>query len=108
MNGDPSREVALEKILDRGSLEPGSGTVVILDDHPVAVFNIDGEYVAIDNTCPHRGGSLGRGVLTGDIVTCPWHGWEIDCRTGEAVENPGIRVTRYEVRLKGEGVYLDW
>lgn len=82
--------------------------MVILNDHPIAVFNIDGDYVAIDNTCPHRGGSLGGGELNGDIVTCPWHGWEINCRTGEAVENPGIRVKQYTLHVKEDGIYVDW
>ena len=82
--------------------------MVIIDDCPIALFNLDGEFFAIDNRCPHRGGSLGDGEVNGSIVTCPWHGWEFDCRTGEAVENPEIRVMRYDVRREKDGVYIEW
>jgi len=44
----------------------------------LAVFNVDGVYYAIDNTCSHRGGPLGEGDLEGTVVACPWHAWRWD------------------------------
>ncbi|MDE0144265.1 MAG: Rieske (2Fe-2S) protein [Nitrospira sp.] len=70
-------------------LEPGTCLSVELDDtHGVALFNVDGEILALDNTCPHAGGPLGEGTLNGEIVECPWHGWEFNVRTGQCIENP--------------------
>lgn len=100
--------MVVRKLADPDPLEPQTGTVIVLDDHPLALFNIDGEYFILDNTCPHRGGSLGHGEVKGDIVTCPWHGWQFNCRTGEAVENPEIKVRRYTLYVEDDGVYIDW
>ena len=70
-------------------LEPGTCLSVELDDAPgVALFNVDGEILALDNTCPHAGGPLGEGTLEGEVVECPWHGWEFNVRTGQCIENP--------------------
>lgn len=96
------------KVAELDDLAPRRGKVVIIDDHPIALFNLEGDYVAMDNTCPHRGGSLGNGELDGSVVTCPWHGWQFDCNTGEAVENRKIRVTKYAVAKRGDGVYIEW
>ena len=55
--------------------------LVKLGDERVAVFNADGKFYAINNTCPHQGGPLGEGVLDGESVTCPWHEWKYDSKT---------------------------
>ena len=70
-------------------LEPGTCLSVEIDDAPgVALFNVDGEILALNNTCPHAGGPLGEGTLDGEVVECPWHGWEFNVRTGQCIENP--------------------
>ena len=75
-------------------LEPGACLSVEADDaHGVALFNVDGEILATDNTCPHAGGPLGEGILAGDVVECPWHGWEFNVRTGQCLENPSSEWT---------------
>mgnify|MGYP001360004663 FL=1 len=98
----------LIKISDLNSIDDHSGKVVMVEDSVIALFKIQDEYFAIDNVCPHRGGSLGDGEVTGVIVSCPWHGWEINCKTGEAVENPNIKVKRYEIIKKEDGIYIEW
>ena len=95
-----------KKLLDCPNLLPQSGQVVMMDEKPVALFNIDGEFIAMDNKCPHRGGSLGDGEIEGDIVTCPWHGWQFNCRTGKAVENDAIIVRTYEIENRSEGIFI--
>ena len=95
-----------KKLLDCPNLLPQSGQVVMMDEVPVALFNIDGEFIAMDNKCPHRGGSLGDGEIEGDIVTCPWHGWQFNCRTGKAVENDAIIVRTYEIENLSEGIFI--
>ncbi|MFQ6608503.1 MAG: Rieske (2Fe-2S) protein [Fidelibacterota bacterium] len=85
-----------------------NGSVLFVGDCAVALFNINGELHALDNTCPHRGGSLGEGVVTAGVVTCPWHGWEFNCRTGVAVENQKVAVPKYRVVNQDDGYYLEW
>ena len=57
-------------------IAPGQIREFQLDGHTVAIANLGGKFYAIDNTCLHRGGPLGQGVLDGQKVTCPWHGWQ--------------------------------
>lgn len=55
------------------------------DGDEVAVFNVDGEYYATSNFCPHRGAALSEGVLCGHVIECGLHGWQFDVRTGECL-----------------------
>lgn len=47
-----------------------------------AAYQVDGKFYVIDGICPHAGGPLGKGAVSGSIVTCPWHGWQFDVQTG--------------------------
>lgn len=85
-------------------VKPGHGIVAEVNGKTVAVFNVNGEFRAIDNTCLHRGGPLGEGDLEGNVVTCPWHGWQFDVTTGACVNNPSAKVEVYEVRVDGTDV----
>jgi nitrite reductase (NADH) small subunit len=85
-------------------VQPGQGIVAEVNGKTVAVFNVDGAFHAIDNTCIHRGGPLGEGDLEGSVVTCPWHGWQYDVTTGSCVANPAAKVERYEVKVEGTDV----
>jgi nitrite reductase (NADH) small subunit len=85
-------------------VKSGQGIVVEVNGKTLAVFNVDGAFHAIDNTCIHRGGPLGEGDLEGSVVTCPWHGWQYDVTTGACVANPAAKVERYEVKVEGTDV----
>lgn len=86
-------------------LGPGEGLAVSVDGEGIAVFNVDGEYVAIANRCTHAGGSLGNGRLDGGTVTCPLHGAQFDVRTGAVVRPPAAEpVDRYPVRVVGDEI----
>ena len=85
-------------------VKSGQGIVVEVNGKTLAVFNVNGAFHAIDNTCIHRGGPLGEGDLEGSVVTCPWHGWQYDVTTGACVANPAAKVERYEVKLEGTDV----
>ncbi len=78
----------------------GTGKVVEIEDKTLAVFSVGGEFYVIDNTCLHRGGPLGEGILEGKVVTCPWHGWEYDVSTGQYVLNAALKVNSYEVTVE--------
>ena len=85
-------------------VKPGSGMVAEIDGQAVAVFNADGTSYAVDNTCAHRGGPLGEGELEGDIVTCPWHSWQFNVKTGVCVNNPSACVKSYQVKVDGPDI----
>jgi nitrite reductase/ring-hydroxylating ferredoxin subunit len=81
--------------------------VVVAGDRELALFNVDGRYYAIDNACVHQGGPLGEGTLDGSIVTCPWHGWRYDVRTGENPLDDRFRVACFPVRVEGTSVLVE-
>jgi NAD(P)H-dependent nitrite reductase small subunit len=89
-----------------GDLAPGTGKVVQLGDRLVALFNVDGAVYATDNSCPHSGGPLGKGTLAGEIVTCPWHMWSFNVRTGVCEINPEERIETYPVRLRNGQILI--
>lgn|SRR5690348_7261676 len=80
-------------------IPPGTGRTVEVHGVWIALFNVDGVFYAVDNTCPHAGGPLGEGHLSDAVVECPWHGWSFDVRTGERLGNPHITVACCAVRV---------
>ncbi|MCI0527455.1 MAG: non-heme iron oxygenase ferredoxin subunit [Nitrospira sp.] len=87
-------------------LQPGTGKVITVKDKAIALFNVDGTFYAIDNTCLHRGGPLGEGELEECVVTCPWHGWQFNIKTGVSETNPSAKVKTYEVKTEGSAVMI--
>ena len=87
-------------------LDPGKGTVVVVKGTRIALFNCDGIFYAIKGVCPHMGGELGEGLLSGDIVTCPWHGWRFNVKTGKNPEADVVGVRTFEVRVEGGEVLV--
>ena len=85
----------------------GEGRVFVAGVKQIAVFNVDGEFHAMDNTCVHQGGPLGEGFLEGTTVTCPWHAWRYDVTTGECSSNPGARVGAYTVRVENGEIQVE-
>ena len=85
-------------------IPPSKRKLVTVRGRDIAIFNVDGEFFAILDRCPHQGGSLCQGKLVGlveadrpgeyryrrkgEIVRCPWHGWEFDLRTGKSYCDP--------------------
>ncbi|MEK6618348.1 MAG: Rieske 2Fe-2S domain-containing protein [Nitrospirota bacterium] len=96
----------LVKVTGTAEVAPGSGIVAEVNGQSIAVFNVDGTYYAIDNTCVHRGGPLGEGELEGDTVTCPWHGWQYDVKNGKSINNPSACVKSYQVKVEGMDIKI--
>jgi len=88
-----------EAVARAEEIPPGTGKQLLLGDHVIALFNVDGTFYAMDGTCLHRGGPVGEGDLEGTIVTCPWHGFQYDVTTGRNVMDPDIRLTPYKVEV---------
>ncbi len=98
-------------------IPPGGRKLVEIGGRSIGVFNVNGEYFALRNRCPHQGGPLCKGRLAGvlvsplpgefeltrpgEILRCPWHAWEFDIRTGQSWFDPlGVRVRRYDVSVE--------
>ena len=92
------------KVASLSDLPVGQARAVEVNGKAIALFNVAGTVYATDNTCLHHGGPLGEGILEGDIITCPWHMWEYDVRTGEKVGEPALRVASYPVQVEGNDI----
>ncbi len=99
------------------ALQVGEVSIVEAEKRSIGIFNINGKFYALRNTCPHKGAPLCRGIITGlvvsdeplqmqmtrdgEIVRCPWHGWEFDITSGRSVYNPHrMRVKTYDVAVE--------
>ena len=102
----PAREIA-----------PGGRKLVEVRGRKIVIFNLQGEFFAMSDRCPHQGGPLSKGKLTGlvsssapgeycysrrgEVIRCPWHSWEYDIRTGKSRCDPGrVQVRRFEVSVE--------
>lgn len=94
-------------LIDATDIPAGSGREVVAEGRIFAVYNVDGTFHILDGICPHAGGPLGKGTLRGDIVTCPWHGWQFQVSTGQHCLNARICATRYPAEIRDGKVGTD-
>lgn len=94
-------------LADAATIVPGQSAEVVADGKIFAVYNVDGVFHVIDGICPHAGGPLGKGTLRGNIVTCPWHGWQFNVSSGQHCLNQRICQTAYAVRIENGRVIID-
>ena len=81
-------------------LGPGEWRVTDVDGTQIVVFNLDGEFYAIEDVCTHDGGQLTGGHVEGDQIVCPRHGARFCIRTGEALTAPAYEATaKFPVRI---------
>ncbi len=96
------------KVAKTDEVPSGQAKMVDVNGKEIALFNVDGSFYAIDNTCTHVGGPLSEGELSGVEVTCPWHGGVFDVTTGEVLgPPPGRAVNRYNVRVEGSDIEVE-
>lgn len=105
-------------------IQPGDNKVVVVKGREIVVFNVRDEYFAIINRCPHEGAKLCTGALVGllnseepgkytftrpgEILRCPWHGWEFDLRTGQSYCDPQkIKVRSFPASVEKGGVLIE-
>ncbi len=99
---------AFIKVAKAEELAPGQGKLIEIDGREIALFNVDGSFYAIDNTCAHVGGPLSEGELEGTRVTCPWHGAVFDVTTGAVLGPPAAEgVMKYNTRVEGDEVEVE-
>lgn len=80
--------------------EGRGATVELRDGTELALYNIGGEFHAIENFCPHKGAPLADGNLRGHVIECDWHGWRFDVTTGACLNRPHSTVESYEVLIE--------
>jgi nitrite reductase/ring-hydroxylating ferredoxin subunit len=95
------------KVAEARDVPVGQARVVEAAGKPIALVNADGTLYAVDNACLHRGGPVGEGDLDGLVLTCPWHGWRWDVKTGVSVNNPAVRLACYTVSVEDGAVYVE-
>lgn len=108
-------------------VKEGERIVAQIEGREIGVFNIDGEFVAYANWCPHQGGPCAEGNITGtveatfdrddlevsmewtdeDVLNCPWHGWEYNIKTGECLSRNKVRLPSYNVKVEEGNIVLD-
>jgi nitrite reductase (NADH) small subunit len=106
----------------QSEVTPGGRVIRQFDGLSVGVFNVGGRFYALHNRCPHRGGALCLGPVTGtalpttdyryiygregEILRCAWHGWEFEIASGRSLVDPRVRAKTYPVEVDGEDVYV--
>jgi nitrite reductase/ring-hydroxylating ferredoxin subunit len=100
--------MAFTKVAAVEEVGPGTAKQVAIRGKKLGIFNIDGSFYAIDDTCTHRGGPLSEGSCEGTVVTCPWHGARFDLKTGSNLSPPApTGVTGYPVQVVGNEVQVN-
>jgi nitrite reductase (NADH) small subunit len=103
-------------------VSPGERVICELDGKSIGVFNVGGEFFALHNRCPHKGGALCQGPVTGtnvhsddfdyvygyegQLIRCAWHGWEFELGTGRSLADPAVRAKTFPVAVEGGEVYV--
>jgi len=104
------------KVCRVDEVSPGTARMVRVEGRPIALFNLNGEFHATDDTCPHEGGPLSEGFIEGENVTCPWHGATFHIMSGKTREPPAGEkmgppvdrgITCYPVRVVGAEVEIE-
>ena len=100
---EPPKDVTppegFEVVLHKDALIPGRTIEIIIAGKAIAVANVEGEFYAVSNTCPHAEGPLGEGRLEGCNLVCPYHGYEFDVRSGACLTVSDLEVETFEVKI---------
>src|SRR3954469_190386 len=105
-----------------GELPPGGRKIVEVEGRSIGLFNVHGAVVAVLNVCPHELAPVCRGRVggttlpsapgeyrwgrEGEILACPWHGWEFDLLTGQSLADPRVRLKCYDVIVEDDTVSI--
>lgn len=104
MDTDPDKRFKLAE----AKQVPKNGAIIVFgpDGEEIALFHVAGKYYAISNVCPHEGGPLGEGEIDNTTVTCPWHSWQFDIKTGKCINNVGEEVKTYPIQIHDGIIYI--
>ena len=112
----------LHYVLSAAELDPGERVVIEREGREIGVFNVDGAFYAVGNYCPHMGGPCAEGLVSGmfdaddegrvtferdgEILCCPWHGWQFDLKTGDHLGLSKQRLLTYDTVVTDGDVYV--
>lgn len=114
-------------VADVGEISEGERKIISVEGTSIGVFNVDGEFYALKNECRHQGGPACTGRFGGKlvedpgepgergterisdqmVVTCPWHGWEYDVKSGKHIGNDDIELPTYDVVVEDGEILVD-
>src|SRR5207244_4768169 len=105
--GNRLRMIEFVTVAKTDEIKPGERIIVEVKEHYVAIFNVDGNYYAIEDVCTHDDGPVAEGELRGFVIECPRHGAQFDITTGAVVSMPAIKpVPRYDVKVNGDDIQI--
>jgi 3-phenylpropionate/trans-cinnamate dioxygenase ferredoxin subunit len=93
-------------VLEEKDLKDGAMRLLSVEGTPVLIIKQFGQIFAIDNRCPHQGCGFSGGTLDGLVIVCPCHEWRFDLRTGEYENEPSMKLTKYEWKIKAGKVWV--
>jgi nitrite reductase/ring-hydroxylating ferredoxin subunit len=100
---------AFVRLIELERCRTDGGTFVPCGGRELAVFRTDDapHVIVVDNACPHASGNLSGGDVADGVVSCPWHHWQFDLRSGQCVDTPNARLTRYAAEIRDGVIYID-
>jgi nitrite reductase/ring-hydroxylating ferredoxin subunit len=95
------------KVAGAADLAPGQSRLLRIGDREIVLFNAEGRYYAVKNSCPHRGFQLDDAGVTNGVLTCPGHGWQFDLQTGDSLAHPPLGLRCYRVEVREDGIWVE-
>jgi nitrite reductase (NADH) small subunit len=100
--------MAFTRVAGVSEIAPGKAKQVTVNGRKVGIYNVNGTYYALEDTCTHRGAPLSEGECEGTVVVCPWHGAQFDLTSGSHLSPPASRgVANYKVQVVGDEIQVD-
>ena len=94
------------RVASLAELPENTGREVVAENRVIALFRVGEAVYALDGICLHAGGPIAKGALTGNVVTCPWHGWQYDVTSGEHCLNKNLCAATFPVEVRGDDVFV--
>lgn len=96
----------MERVASLADLTDDKPLGVTVRGHKLALFKVEGAVFATKGVCPHASGPIHCGTVANMAVTCPWHGWAFDLRTGACTEDPDLKLGVYQVEVDGDDIMV--
>ncbi len=94
------------RVADASDVSERAASIVRVGACDVAIFRVDGELRAYENACPHQGGPIGEGIVEDATVTCPWHAWCFDLRTGKMTLGDFAELRRFDSYVEDGAIFV--
>ena len=95
------------KVAQASAVKPGRLAMAKVGDVEVMIANLDGEFYALDNFCPHEGWALHEGILEDDCVECPGHSHFYSVKNGQRTGVPDESARTFPLKVEGDDIMVD-